>query len=305
MRLRTLFFIASFLFVAGGIALRCHPYFQKPITDISISVLSLEPDQIYTISIKKGEEELLLTKGNNRWLATNGQWSNPVEPQKIQLLLASVQQVSSEGIATQNQADWPALGQQEGEVKWVRLYSKTDLDQAFYISRPEPKDSSDVVYSYIRLPESTVVYKIKEGIGALWSLPFELYRDQQLLSFDPKSVRSFSVERNREPAFRYIRMDSVWQDSLGQTLPNSLIQQWLRRLSNFRGQHYADRFSEVEGNQNLIHAIHLNLENQGTLNLEVYADSNRLDLPFVIRSNQFSGRYFRSDSIQLNELMIR
>lgn len=304
MRLRTLFFIAACLFIAGGIALRVHPFFQKSITDISIPILSVEPKQIYTISITKNEEELLLTRENNQWIATNGQWSNAVKSDRIQYLLEQIKEVSSVGIAAQAEADWKVLNQVQREVSWVRLYSKTKFQQGFFISKPMPKDTLRGISSYLRLPESAVVYKVNKEIGAAWLQPFDLFRDQQLLAFDPNTVRSFAIQQDRLPEQRFVKVDSIWRDSLGKEMSNTKVQTWLSRLSNLKGQHYADRFNEVEDRQNLIHAVRFHLENQGTISLEVYADSNRMDLPFVIRSDQFSGRYFRSDSIQLNDLMI-
>ncbi|MEM6380679.1 MAG: hypothetical protein AAF705_21020, partial [Bacteroidota bacterium] len=45
------------------------------------------------------------------------------------------------------------------------------------------------------------------------------------------------------------------------------------------------------------------VENKGQILVEVLADSNQVDYPFVIRSNQFPGRYFKSDSMGLYKIL--
>ncbi|HKK75094.1 MAG TPA: hypothetical protein VJ953_08490 [Saprospiraceae bacterium] len=305
MRLRTLFFIAAFLFVAGGLALRHHPYFQQPIDQLSVPVLAVSADQVQTISIERGEQELLLTKEGNQWLATNGQWSNPVEEQRIRDLLGPTRRVSSLGIAAQSMEDWRRqLPGDLPEMTWVRIYAKNKLLESFYLAPGSQPDSLEQEEVYLRLPRSEVIYRIPAAVGRAWLQPFQLYREQQLLSFDPTLVRGFTIWTDTL-AQRFRLADSVWQDSLGQVLPDQKVRTWLKHLSNLKGKHYADQFNEVEKRPVPFLALDFYLANQGTIRLEAFADSNRLDLPFVIRSNQFTGRYFRSDSVQLKDLIIK
>lgn len=304
MRLRTLFFIAAFLFLAAGLALRHHPYFQRPISELSVPVLSVIPDEVHTVSIQRAGQELLLTKEGEQWLATNGQWSNPIETERIRTLFQPLQNVNAEGIEAQSMAAWQTISGALPEMVWVRLYSKTTLVESFYLAEKSRLDSVKQSFAFLRLPGSEIIYRVPGEVGEPWLQPFNLYREQQLLAFDPATVRGFTIWQD-QLAQRFIRNDSLWQDSLGQSLPSEKVQQWLGRLSNLKGEHYADGFNEVEKRPAPFFALDFYLENEGTIRLEAYADSNRLDLPFVIRSNQFAGRYFRSDSIQLKDLMIQ
>jgi hypothetical protein len=304
MRLRTLFFIAAFLFLAAGLALRHHPYFQRPISELSVPVLSVTAEEVHTISIQRSGQELLLTQEAGQWLATNGQWSNPIETKRIRTLLQPLQKVNAEGIEAQSLASWQAISGEVPEMVWVRLYSKTTLVESFYLAENYPPDSIKQSFAFLQLPGSEIIYRVPIEVGEPWLQPFNLYREQQLLAFDPATVRGFTIWQD-QMIQRFIRKDSLWQDSLGQSLPAQQVQQWLSRLSNLKGEHYADRFNEVEKRPAPFFTLDFHLENEGTIRLEAYADSNRLDLPFVIRSNQFAGRYFRSDSIQLKDLMIQ
>lgn len=305
MRLRTLFFIAAFLFVAGGLVLRYHPYFQQPVGELSVPVLAVAADRVQTISIKKGAQELLLTREADQWLATNGQWSNPVREQRVQALLRPLAKVSSLGVAAQSLEAWRARQPTAvPEMSWVRLYSKNELLESFYLGRRIQADSSDQFTVFLRLPDSELIYRIPSEVGEAWLQPFSLYREQQLLSFDPALVRGFAIWQDTVYQ-RFSLLDGVWQDSLGQTLPPQKVQGWLRYLSDLQGKYDADQFNEVAQRPGPFFTLDFYLENRGSIRLEAFADSNHLDLPFVIRSNQFTGRYFRSDSVQFNDLMIK
>lgn len=305
MRLRTLFFIAAILFLVGGLALRLHPYFQQPIDELSVPLLELSVEQVKTISIENKEGELLLTRENDQWLATNGQWSNPIEKERIQSLLNPLKRVSSLGIMAQTLENWQL--QMKGklpEMSWIRLYSPNRLLESFYIAQSPLADSLNPPITYLRMVDSEVIYRIPAEVGRRWLKPFEEYREQQLLALDLERIEGLTIWQD-STVQQLIRQDSIWQDSQGLSWTDQDIQSWLRRLSDLKGVHYADRYNEVENVSSPFYALDFHLSNEERIRLEVFADSNQVDFPFVIRSNQFSGRYFRSDSIQFKQLMIK
>lgn len=299
MKLRNLFFIGAFLVFALAMALKHLPYFQKSVSYLEIPLVAIEPAEVQTISIQKGTEELLLTKESGNWLSTNGQWSNNLDGDRVVALLNALRSVKSIGIVAQNEDAWPQFNQAPPEVHFVRLYNKKALMESFYLSATTRPDTSLGQSVFLRLPQTTLVYEVPVQVGSLWLQPFGLYRDRQLLVFDPQAVREIRIETPLGDSLRLIHADSIWIDSLGESWQDSQLRPWLQSISNLQGQSYAERFNEVEKQGLPTTRYTFSIENQGPVALEIYADSNQVDFPFVIRSNQFPGRYFKSDSTGL------
>lgn len=299
MKLRNLFFIGAFLVFASAMTLKHLPYFQKSVSYLEVPLVAIDPAEVQTISIQKGIEELLLTQESGNWLSTNGQWSNNLDKERVDALLHALRAVESIGIVAQSEEEWPLYNQSPPEVHFIRLYDKKELIKAFYLSAASRPDTSLGKAAFLRLPQTTLIYEVPAQVGSLWLQPFGLYRDRQLLAFDPSAVREIRIETPLMDTLKWVYSDSIWQDRLGEPWDDEQLKVWLQRISNLQGQSYAERFNEVEKQGLPTTRYTFSIENQGPITLEVFADSNQVEYPFVIRSNQFPGRYFKSDSAGL------
>lgn len=299
MKLRNLFFTGAVLVFALAMALKHLPYFQKSVSYLEVPLVAIEPDEVRTISIQKGAEELLLTQESGNWLSTNGQWSNNLDGERVDALLNALRAVKSIGIVAQSEEDLALFNQSPPEVHFIRLYNKKELIKAFYLSAASNPDTSLAQSIFLRLPQSTLIYEVPAEVGTLWLQPLGLYRDRQLLAFDPMAVRSIRIETPLMDPLSLVYSDSIWQDSLGEPWADSQLKFWLQGISNLQGQSYAEQFNEVEKQGLPTTRYTFSIENQGPVTLDIFADSNQVAYPFVIRSNQFPGRYFKSDSTGL------
>lgn len=299
MKLRNLFFIAAFLVFASAIALMNLPFFQQSVSYLEVPLIALDAAAVQTISIQQAGEELILTKDSDKWLSTNGQWSNQLDKERVEALLACLQSVKSTGIVGQRAEEWPQFNQVTPHVYYIRLYDRTQLLESFYLSAAGRVDTLLEKAVFLRLPNTNLVYEVPARIGELWLQPLGLYRDRQLLIFDPAAVRGIRIEEPSMEPLQMVLRDSIWQDSTGRTYADTLFRSWLLGISNLQGQSYAERFNEVEQRGLPKTSYTFSIENQGPIRLEIFADSNQVAYPFVIRSNQFPGRYFKSDSTGL------
>lgn len=294
MRLKTLFLTGVFIFVTGGLFLHFHPYFQQPVSALSVPLLTVAAGQIQTISIQNEREELLLTQQGNQWLATNGQWSNPVAEQRISALLMAIDGIYAREIVAQSPDSWEAQWMNTmPEMHLVHLYDQQGLAESFYLGSAMAGDSSNV---FLRMPGSAVIYRVASRLADTWLQPFDTYRQAVVLSLAPAAVQGMAM-RYQTQTQSYWRSDSlqrVW------------LEDWLEQLASLRVEIAAD----FGGNQDMpfeaLASVELYAAFGDTLQLDFYRDANRLDLPVVIRSSrQQERRYFRCDSLQLKDLMIQ
>jgi len=294
MRLKTLFLAGVFIFVTGGLFLHFHPYFQQPVSALSVPLLTVAAGQIQTISIQNDREELLLTVQDGQWLATNGQWSNPVAEQRIDTLLKAIDNIYAREIVAQSPDNWEA--QWPGavpEMKLVQLFSQQGLVESFYLGSAMVGDSSR---AFLRLPGSAVIYRVASELADTWLLPFDTYRRAVVLSLAPDAVQGMAI-RYQTQTQSYWRTDSLQRVRLAD---------WLEQLAGLAVETATDFSERQDMPLAPLISVELYAAFGDTLQLDFYRDANRLDLPVVIRSSrQQKQRYFRCDSLQLKDLMLQ
>ncbi len=300
MKLRSIFLIIVTLFTLTYLGQRFLPYFQQPVDNLSVPILHADPEQIYSLILGKGGEELVLTKEDQRWIASNGQWSNALPATRIDRLLADLQEVKALGISSQRAIDQDDFKVSKGRGSEVRIFQHDQPNIHFFTGTTIVGDSLLRKAGFLRNQGANIIYEVDTQLVQQLELPFSAYRNNALARFEAHTVAALQYFKRDSLSFELAYVDSLWLDSQGNLFTEQAIRDWLKEISQIDGGQFSDRFNEIESREQLAEQLFIkSAQGANICSINFYYKNDLKDGPFVIQSSQFPERFYLSDSTGL------
>ena len=252
-----------------------------------------------------GQPELLLERTESGWAALQEGRSAIVSPLLMVPVLQALAGVRTIRVVKTREPD--ILGLSAAEGIQVTAYHDDQSTEDFWIGRETVENQLPA--TFIRLAGHDGFYLVEQHLRAIFNRTLEDFRPNGICAFNPALVRSLTVEWPAQNWVLLLRRDSIgqWHDGADSLRSDSVVQSWLKPLSQLPPFPYADYFDDSRAKETLRSRITLNLGAENpALTLRLFqidpADlpENLSELyrkkvhpaPFVLHSSQNPNNYF-------------
>jgi len=281
MKSRTLLFLAIVILAMYGIsrwlANRGEPNFSPDLMRVDTARVTM-----ITIAAPQSSEISLQREGR-LWIASNGQTTMKMPPDKINPVLETLATVKMDSLVAHEADTWKAYGLSDEAGTRIRVYAQDQVLEDFVLGLAAT--DSPTGNAFLRFSGQDEVYAVKGALAKQFPIDFDALRDKQILRIPEEVTISAFEIMTPDTTIRY----TAQQDSVR-------FENYLRALRDIAGEKFADDFDEVQGESLWFRTLTLRTTGgNDSLVVRCYRDTMRI-MPFIIHSSQNPDAYFASDS---------
>jgi hypothetical protein len=291
-----------FLIILASLIYGAYQFFPLPQKDsFELELINIKLDAVNTISINMPkEEEFILTRSENDWIATKENLNTKVLKPRVKELLKALQSIKTEKIITTKSEEWSTYGVDEESGIQVQVYENERPKRDFIIGQGTNKDTA-----YVRFANEVEVYAIDGSQMAPIRESFDNYRDKTFLSL-PASAKITDIKLTTAlDTFDLKNTGEGWILNEKQVLDSTLIAEYLNKLSYIEGHQFADDFDELKAREFPITQLQITDHHSSEIfEIQCFSDTLNSERDFVLHNRAFPDQYFASDSSGLYQDLI-
>ena len=271
-------------------------YVEKKKSYYSKTILSIQPNDINTFTIRKGDEETIFTRADTGWLVVKNDITIRIPTDSIADFLNLFSKMESYSLKKIMETEIPTSS--DGRPLDKPLYA------VFITNNKNTTDSLSVFYTaedsvsgynltYLRLSNEIVLHGIKEDLKGLFEKDFNSYRKNNLLKFSRANIEKVMLLSRRDTATFYAKDSVNWvyfNDKF--VVSKDTFNNYLQSIQLLSGVKFYDAARDFTDHKNIENQLII-YTNQDSVTLTAYSREHKL----ILHSTQNNDNYFRVDSI--------
>ena len=297
--------ILGIIFIALLAILLLRKTINKPeVRSFREILVTIDTAIVDKIILTKGiESRIELQKENDVWTAASNGIIVPATINSVKGLLTSMVNIKPQQLISKKKDKWAEYELDDDSGKKVEIYADGKLMDAFYTGRFNFDQQNQTAKTFLRKADEADVYSVDGFLSMTLDKNLNDFRNKKLFNGLQKN-RVKSISYKSKSSSQNISFDTnQWLNANNLPLDSIKVENYLTQLISKSGSQIDDDF--VVNMNKLEGTIQLMSENNNSVaevNFYIEAENTK---PFVFHSSLNEGVYFRSDSTNLYQSLVK